>query len=244
MILWFVSSSPASGSVPTARSLEPALDPVSPSLSLPLPCSHSVSLSEKCVFTLNESRHKVQLTVLLFSLLGCQTHHRLATVDLVVWPEFLDKPRKWNCLRWLLHRPGEEIPHQPCAHTGSVVTALPRCQGHGAQSGWGSPQSRRLHFLILHKMRMTSATLLSQSGILSRQWCLKCSYLGRLAGSVGWASDFSSGHDLAVHEFEPHVGLWAGSSEPGACFRFCVSLSLCPSPAQALSLSLSEINTH
>ena len=39
MILWFVSSSPAWGPVLTAQSLEPALDSVSPSLSLPLPCS-------------------------------------------------------------------------------------------------------------------------------------------------------------------------------------------------------------
>ena len=30
----------------------------------------------------------------------------------------------------------------------------------------------------------------------------------------------------------------ADSSEPGACFRFCVSLSLCPSLTCALSLSL------
>ena len=30
---------------------------------------------------------------------------------------------------------------------------------------------------------------------------------GRLGGSVGWASDFSSGHDLTVCEFKPHVGL-------------------------------------
>ena len=65
---------------------------------------------------------------------------------------------------------------------------------------------------------------------------------GRLGGSVGWASDFSSGHDLAVREFEPCVGLWADGSEPGACFQFCVSLSLCPSPVHALSLSVSKIN--
>ena len=43
-------------------------------------------------------------------------------------------------------------------------------------------------------------------------------------------------------------GLWvraprrALSSEPGACFRFCVSLSLCPSPVHALSLSVPKIN--
>ena len=47
MISWFVSLSPASGSVLTARSLEPASDSVSPSLSLPLPRSCSVSLCPK-----------------------------------------------------------------------------------------------------------------------------------------------------------------------------------------------------
>ena len=26
--------------------------------------------------------------------------------------------------------------------------------------------------------------------------------------------DLSSGHDLVVHEFKPHVGLWADSAEP------------------------------
>ena len=44
--------------------------------------------------------------------------------------------------------------------------------------------------------------------------------MGRLGGSVGYASHFGSGHDLAVREFEPRVGLCADSSEPGACFRF------------------------
>ena len=61
---------------------------------------------------------------------------------------------------------------------------------------------------------------------------------GRLGGSVGRASDFSSGHDFTVRGFEPHVGLCADSSEPGACFGFCVSLSLCASLAYALSFSL------
>ena len=37
------------------------------------------------------------------------------------------------------------------------------------------------------------------------------------------------GHDLAVREFEPQV-------------RLCVSLSLCPSPVHALSLSVPKIN--
>ena len=44
MISRYVSSSPASGSVLTARSLEPALNSVSPSLSAPSP-AHTLSLS-------------------------------------------------------------------------------------------------------------------------------------------------------------------------------------------------------
>ena len=43
----FVGSSPASGSVLTAQSLEPALDSVSYSLLLPCSCSVSLSLSQK-----------------------------------------------------------------------------------------------------------------------------------------------------------------------------------------------------
>ena len=68
--------------------------------------------------------------------------------------------------------------------------------------------------------------------------------VGRLGGSVGEASGFGSGHDPAVREFEPRDGLCADSSEPGACFGLCVSLSLCSSPARALSFSLSQINKH
>ena len=66
--------------------------------------------------------------------------------------------------------------------------------------------------------------------------------LGRLGGSVGWASDLSSGHDLAVSEFQPRIGPCVDSSEPGACFGLCVSLSLSAPPLLAFSplfLSLS-----
>ena len=73
--------------------------------------------------------------------------------------------------------------------------------------------------------------------------CLSLSKInkqGRLGGSVSWAADFGSGHDLTVREFEPRVGLWADGSEPGACFGFCISFSLCPSPAHALSYSVSQ----
>ena len=45
-------------------------------------------------------------------------------------------------------------------------------------------------------------------------------HLGHLGGSVGWVSDFGSGHDLTAHGFKPHVGLCADGSEPGVCFGF------------------------
>ena len=64
---------------------------------------------------------------------------------------------------------------------------------------------------------------------------LKMSSLGCLGGSVGWAADFGSGHDLAVRGFEPHVGLCADSAEPAWDFLF---LSLCTSPALSLSLKI------
>ena len=60
----------------------------------------------------------------------------------------------------------------------------------------------------------------------------------------GWRSRLSvrlqPGHDLAVREFELRVGLWADGSEPGACFRLCLPLSL-PLP-HSCSVSLCPKN--
>ena len=62
-----------------------------------------------------------------------------------------------------------------------------------------------------------------------------------VSGVPGWLSRLSFrlplrswSHGLWVRAPCP---LCADSSEPGACFGFCVSLSLCPSPIRALSLS-------
>ena len=66
--------------------------------------------------------------------------------------------------------------------------------------------------------------------------------MGHLGGSVGWVSNFSSGHDFTAPELEPHVGLCADSSEPGVYLGFCVSLSLYP-PLLMLCLSLSQKET-
>ena len=59
----------------------------------------------------------------------------------------------------------------------------------------------------------------------------------------GWLSpyDFSSGHNLVVREFEFRIGSCADSSELEPASD-SVSLSLCPSPAGTMSLSLSKIN--
>ena len=65
--------------------------------------------------------------------------------------------------------------------------------------------------------------------------------LEALGWSVGEASDFSSGRHLTVRDFNPCIRLCADGSEPGTCFGFRVSLSLCPSPI-TLCLSLSKIN--
>ena len=72
-----------------------------------------------------------------------------------------------------------------------------------------------------------------------------CKMLGHLGGSVGLASDFGSGHDLTVCEFEPRVGLCADtwSLEP-ASDPVSPSLSAPPLLALSLSLSLSKINKH
>ena len=79
--------------------------------------------------------------------------------------------------------------------------------------------------------------MLSFHLISTVEFLIRCDdSLERLGGSVGEASDVGSGHDLTVRGFEPCVGLFADSSEPGACFRLCVSPSLCSSPTHSLCL--------
>ena len=76
--------------------------------------------------------------------------------------------------------------------------------------------------------------------------CLNLFYFkdGRLGGSVGWASDFSSGHDLVVCGFEPRIGLCADSSEPGACFGSRESPSVSAPPhSYFVSVSLKNKQT-
>ena len=63
--------------------------------------------------------------------------------------------------------------------------------------------------------------------------------MGCLGGSVGWASNCGSGHDLTAPGFKPHIGLCADSPEPVVCFGFCVPSFSAP---PLLALCLSKIN--
>ena len=67
--------------------------------------------------------------------------------------------------------------------------------------------------------------------------------LGCLGGSVSWVSNFGSGRDLTVHEFQPHIGLSAVRAEP-ASDPLSPSRSAPPPLAPSLSLSLSLKNKH
>ena len=58
---------------------------------------------------------------------------------------------------------------------------------------------------------------------------------GRLGGTVGWVTNFGSGHDLIVYGFEPLVHLCADSSEPASD---SVSPSLFVPPLLTRGLSL------
>ena len=68
-----------------------------------------------------------------------------------------------------------------------------------------------------------------------------------MAQSVG-ASDFGSGRDLTVCEFEPHVGLCPVGLCPESLSMEPASDSVSPSlsapPPVVLCLSLSKINKH
>ena len=73
------------------------------------------------------------------------------------------------------------------------------------------------------------------------------SQVGRVKNRGAWVThlaesltlDFSSGYDLLVHEFKPHIGLCANSVEP-SLESLSLSLSLCLSPTCMLALSLAH----
>ena len=61
---------------------------------------------------------------------------------------------------------------------------------------------------------MSKKKKLTDSSLKLKKFCQETVAPGHLGGSVSWASDFGSGHDLVVHEFEPHIRLAAISEKP------------------------------
>ncbi|XP_053060453.1 mediator of RNA polymerase II transcription subunit 27 isoform X2 [Acinonyx jubatus] len=90
----------------------------------------------------------------------------------------------------------------------------------------------RVHEHIQQRLSCSSAEAPKYSGLKNVD-----PSRGRLGGSVGEASDFGSGHDLAVRGFEPHVGLCADSLAPASD---SVSPSLSAPPPLTLCLPLSQ----
>ena len=86
-------------------------------------------------------------------------------------------------------------------------------------------------------------TELGPSSWTLRLWPQLKSRVGCLGapGQLSWLRvQFISGHDLTIREFELHIRLCADNSEPEACFRFCVFLSLSALPLLMLCLSLHQ----
>ena len=70
-------------------------------------------------------------------------------------------------------------------------------------------------------------------------WEFKSCVEGCFRGSFGYVLNFSSGHDLGVHEFEPRIGLCADSKKPGDADSVSPSLSAPPLRGLGRSVSLS-----
>ena len=90
--------------------------------------------------------------------------------------------------------------------------------------------------------------ILSLYNLLFNNGHINSSLEGRLGGSVRWASDFGSGHDLVVDKFEPRPAsgsvLRAQSLEPvsdSVCLSVCLSLSA-PPRSCSVSLCLKQTN--
>ena len=89
------------------------------------------------------------------------------------------------------------VPSQPCDHKGQQLIQLQL---------FCTMQLFCFSFLVQYSINhMSCSTLYYKMG------------LGCLGGLVGWASSFSSDHDLMVHELEPHIGLSVVSTAQALC---------------------------
>ena len=105
----------------------------------------------------------------------------------------------------------------------------------GEMGGMGGRGNRPLCNLLL----------LMYSYFEIEQFFKKISQGGHLGGSVGYTSDFSSGHDLAACDSSPASGsvLTTQNLEP-ALDSVTPSLSAPPPLIPSPSLSLSKVNKH
>ena len=112
------------------------------------------------------------------------------------------------------------------AYVGLISSALHPERYLGATCGF----LERLHSsFLLFPLAMPSFSNLDNS-YLSFRSHLRGTWVVQLVKR----SDFGSGHDLTVHEFEPCIRLYVVSTEPAS---EPPSLALCPTPAFSLSLS-------
>ena len=125
-----------------------------------------------------------------------------------------------------LHDQDPGSPYGPQPGTWGLAGFLPNRLVNSSH-----PRKLRLNLCCVRSSLWYSTRIQINPGELTTLW--NKAILGHLGGSVGWA--LRSGHDLAVGEFEPRIGLCADSSEPGALFGFCLSVCL----SLSLSLSLS-----
>ena len=119
-------------------------------------------------------------------------------------------------------------------------TFPPLHRGRAFHRGGYSPETAEMKdrlsafgFFSLESMKGQYSSLRKEMGLRNRP------------GASGWFSHWSillrSGHDLMVCKFEPRIGLCADSSEPAACFGFCVCLSFCPSPPLTLLIKIKKL---
>ena len=104
-------------------------------------------------------------------------------------------------------------------------------------------RKKKFYFAVFVLIKnMDTFVIRKNPGLYFSLSVLKC----QPVGVPGWLIQLSirlrlrSWSHGSVHEFQPHIRLCTDSSEPGACFGFCVSLSLSVLPPVALCLSLSK----
>ena len=140
-----------------------------------------------------------------------------------------------QCLSLCVHYVHVRVPTRVCVGKRRPLHSLSAT----VTSAMAANQKARLQvrFTTKHKLMHALPLLFKHCNIRVFSLKKKTPGQGRLGGSVSQASYFGSGHDLRVCVCEPLVRLCADSSEPGACFRFCVSVSPCPFSVQTLSQS-------